>query len=191
MTPEEKDGREGQIAEAAYALLREKGYGGMSMLAVAKRAKASNETLYRWYGDKAGLFRMLIERNVASVADRLDAAEHEGLTRVGEVLLELLLSPGAIALNRAAAADASDQLGAVLAEGGRGKVFPRIVRVFNGLQAEGAIRGAPGEAAEAWLDMLVGDVQVRCVTGAMQPPGAAERKARAARAAARVRMLFG
>lgn len=194
MTPQEKDARETQIAEAAYALLREKGYGGMSMLAVARKAKASNETLYRWYGDKAGLFRMLITRNVAVVSERLEQVSGErsaqALTELGEVLLELLLSPSAIALNRAAAADASDQLGAVLAEGGRGKVFPRIVRFFNGLSEAGVIRGAPGEVAELWLDLLVGDLQVRCVTGAMPPPGVADRAARAAKAQARVLALF-
>ncbi|WP_292180317.1 TetR/AcrR family transcriptional regulator [Mesorhizobium sp.] len=52
-----------QIERAAYKLLKERGYGGISMLGIAKEAKASNETLYRWYGDKKGLFKTMVENN--------------------------------------------------------------------------------------------------------------------------------
>jgi len=94
------------------------------MLSVAKRAKASNETLYRWYGDKLGLFMSLIERNLSDVRAVLEPDSQcaddplETLQILGPKLLELLLSPRAIALNRAAAADASGALGQALARGG-------------------------------------------------------------------------
>lgn len=195
MTPEEKEKREAQIAEAAHQLLREKGYGGMSMLAVARGAKASNETLYRWYGDKAGLFAMLIARNVAATSARLEQLEARrdevALIGLGEVMLELLLSPAAIGLNRAAAADPGNQLGALLAEGGRGKVFPRLVLFFEGLRSAEVIRAPAQEAAGLWLDMLVGDLQARCITGAITPPDAALRHKRAVLAASRALVLCG
>lgn len=183
-----KDQREEEIAEAAYAILAEKGFGGMSMLAVAKRAKASNETLYRWYGDKTGLFRALIERNAARVADRLDTSlaadetAEASLAAIGPVLLEMLLSPRAIALNQAAAAEPGQTLGAVLAEAGRGTVFPRLVALMTRLQAQKPLADPPATAAALWVDLLVGDWQIRCVTGAMSPPDAGRRAERAARA---------
>ncbi|WP_420324657.1 TetR/AcrR family transcriptional regulator [Mameliella sp.] len=188
MRPENKADREAQIAEAAYAILAEKGFAGLSMLAVAKRARASNETLYRWYGDKTGLFRSLILRNTAQVTERLDALHDAGpgrevLQEMGAALLDMLLSERAVALNRAAAADASDTLGAVLAEAGRGTVFPRLVAVFGRLSAAGEVAGPPEEVTALWIDLLVGDWQLRCVTGAMPPPDEAARAARVRRAA--------
>ncbi len=182
MGPDKREARETQIADAAYAILAEKGFLGLSMLAVAKRAKASNETLYRWYGDKTGLFRALIARNAGLVSARLDEMDDVGLERLpelGEVLLSMLLSPRAVALNRAAAADASDELGRVLAEAGRGAVFPRLVTHFGAMFGEA--RGA--EATALWINLLVGDWQIRCATGAMERPDAAALRARATRAA--------
>ena len=89
MTDTSREARTHQIANAAYALLEERGYGGMSMLAVAKRARASNETLYRWFGDKTGLFRALIEINARSVTERLDNAPgddpREALAALGAI----------------------------------------------------------------------------------------------------------
>lgn len=188
MRPENKAEREAQIAEAAYAVLAQKGFAGLSMLAVAKRAKASNETLYRWYGDKIGLFRALILRNAEQVTAQLESLPERGAGRevleaLGAALLDMLLSPRAVALNRAAAADASDTLGAVLAEAGRGTVFPRLMSVFERLCAAGEVGGPPEEAAALWVDLLVGDWQLRLVTGAMRVPDAAARAARVRRAA--------
>ena len=213
MAATDREAREAEIAKAAYALLAEKGYGGMSMLAVARKARASNETLYKWYGDKTGLFRALITRNASEIVARLDeviglASDGKGtgvasLVAIGELLLGVLLSPRAIALNRAAAADASNSLGAVLADAGRGEVFPRIIAVFEGLVArdgaqarlsgngDGGLRGEAAEVAALWLDLLVGDLQVRCVTGAMAPPDADSRRARALAARDRIVQLCG
>ncbi|PYG27799.1 TetR/AcrR family transcriptional regulator [Pelagimonas varians] len=180
-----KEQREEQIAKAAYTLMEEKGFQGLSMLAVAKGAKASNETLYRWYGDKSGLFRSLIQRNAKQVGDGLDAALDHGLPpretlrALGPELLSMLLSKRAIALNRAAAADASNTLGAVLAEAGRGQIFPRITKLFEALVVAGDLQGPAQSAAAIWVDLLVGDWQVRCVTGAMAVPDAPTQLARA------------
>ena len=55
MKSETRTERQKQIESAAYLVLEKKGFSGASMLAIAKQAKASNETLYRWYKDKNGL----------------------------------------------------------------------------------------------------------------------------------------
>jgi AcrR family transcriptional regulator len=74
MREENRNERRDAIEAAAYELLATKGYLGTSMLAVARKAKASNETLYRWYGDKQGLFRSMVERNAEAVRRSLEAA---------------------------------------------------------------------------------------------------------------------
>ena len=44
------------------------------MLSVARRAGASKETLYSWFGNRDGLLRALIERNADTSAERVAAA---------------------------------------------------------------------------------------------------------------------
>lgn len=187
--------REAEIAEAALGLLAEKGYGGMSMLAVAKRARASNETLYRWYGDKTGLFEVMIARDLGALAERLetvgDPPEAHTLARLGEVLLEGQLSPASIGLHRAAAADASDRLGATLAEGWYLLVYPVLLSAFSRLRSAGVIAVEPADALALWLDLLPGDRPLRCVTGAITIPSEFLHRARAARAQAAVLALCG
>ncbi len=175
MREDNKAQRREQIEAAAYDLLAEKGFQNMSMLAVSKSAKASNETLYRWYGDKIGLFKALIGTNAERVAERLrealetNAPLDQALMQTGPVLLSMLLSDRAIALNRAAAADASGVLGEALAQEGRGKVFPLIADLFGKLVKQGVLNGDPAEIAALYVDLLVGDLQIRRATGALGP----------------------
>ena len=111
MRAERQQARHRQIADAAYALLQSVGYRATSMLAIARQAGASNETLYRWYGNKQGLFRTLVEDNAAEVRDLLQARLEEdapplaALSEMAPLLLKLVTAPRAVALNRAAAAE--------------------------------------------------------------------------------------
>ena len=167
MRPENREKREAQIVEAAYGLLEEKGFDGVSMLGVAKAAKASNETLYRWYGDKQGLFMALVARNVAEFETRLAQKSRgdtlaEQLAKFGPALLGMLLGPRAIALNRAAAADGTGALGKALALGGRDVVRPRLVALMAELDASEVM-------ADLYMTLLIGDLQIRRVTGALAP----------------------
>lgn len=197
MRKENKARRQTQIETAAYEVLEEKGYIGASMLAVAKSAKASNETLYNWYGDKRGLFQALVVRNAADVKAYLEkelVTDHDPLailSVLGPKLLVLLTSERAIALNRAAAADSTGELGETLARSGRDTVFPLIERVVDRAARDGLIQSADTEAAVAlYLDLLVGDMQIRRVIGSLKPPSQKVCKARAALALRRWMMLM-
>lgn len=169
--------REEAIVAAAYALLERQGFAGTTMQAIAREARASMETLYRWYGDKTGLFCALIARNTAEVAETLREATEAALPlsdlldRVGTALLAMLLGPRAVALNRAAAADATGTLGQALAQGGRETLLPQLCRMIDGARAAGHLQGAPAEAlTDLWLSLLIGDLQIRRATGALPPP---------------------
>lgn len=165
-----KEARRVQIEDAAYALLDEKGYAGTSMQAIARAAKASNETLYNWYGDKKGLMAALIARNTDTVRGALaDTAQGQPLDRlslIGPTLLAMVLGPRAVALNRAAAADPSGDLGRAIALGGRDTVGPLI----EGLLAQSPLPGDPTRLTQLYLSLLIGDLQIRRVTGAMVAP---------------------
>ncbi len=174
MKSEKQEERRAQIEEAAYRMLGEKGYQGTSVQAIAKAAKASNETLYNWYGDKKGLMAALVARNTEVVRTAL--AENEAtdpmdqLARLGPILLGMVLGPRAVALNRAAAADPSGDLGRAISAGGREVVAPMVTAVMARAVAEGALRGTPDDLTHLYLTLLIGDLQIRRVTGAMDVP---------------------
>lgn len=166
--------RRQRIEDAAYELIEQKGFAGMSMLAIARKARASNETLYRWYGDKTGLFRAMVIRNAAEVRHLLEsdlAADRpplETIRALGPRLLGLLVSPRAIALNRAAAADASGALGQALTEAGRNQILPLITDVFSKADEAGLLGELNREeAVKIYFNLLVGDLQIRRAIGAL------------------------
>lgn len=198
MRDENRSIRQDQIEQAAYAVLDAKGFGGTSMLAIAKAAKASNETLYNWYGDKTGLFAALVRRNAAEVKALLEDQIAAGgdavdtLARVGPLLLRLVTSDRAVALNRAAAADPTGELGRVLAAEGRETVAPLIARVIAQGREQGRFAFDDlAMACETWLGLLIGDIQIRRVVGRMPQPAPEALAARADAALRNFLCLFG
>lgn len=175
--------RRRSIEEAAYALIDEKGYDNISMLAIAKRAKASNETLYRWYGDKKGLFQAMVIRNAdevyASLVEDLDRQRDpmQILEDISLKLLRLLTSDRAIALNRAAAADASGELGIALSKVGRERVLPLISTVLGQIKDQGTFSDLSlDEVTRLYMSLLIGDLQIRRAIGVMPAPNETELK---------------
>lgn len=197
MKDETRSLRQAQIEKAAYALLEHKGYAGTSMQGIAKQARASNETLYSWYGDKQGLFKALVTRNAAEVKSLLEAALKAQsdpmviLDLLGPKLLSLLLGDRAIALNRAAAADPTGVLGATVSEAGREAVLPLLVSVFEAAKAQGQLVFDETDVAVGlYLDLLIGDLQIRRVIGRVAAPEPQFCKARSDRATGRLRQLL-
>ena len=174
MRSENRKERKAEIEACAYDVLAEQGYAGASMLAIAKRAKASNETMYRWYGDKRGLFAALLRENASDVATALIDQDRVGepvghvLKDVGTRLLTLLVSEKAILLNRAAAADATGELGVVIGQCGRETVMPLILKLMKRAMVEGWLKTTDAsEVTETFLSLLVGDWQIRRVIGTL------------------------
>ncbi len=177
MRKEKQDARRKLIEEAAYEVLSERGYRSSSMLLIAKKAKASNETLYRWYGSKQGLFTALVEENSRNVKEGLEACLTEGadplatLREFGPALLELVTSPRAIALNRAAAAEAEnsspgEKLGDAIASAGRETITPLINKVFKAAAAKGYwSESETDDAVQTYVSLLIGDLQMRRAIG--------------------------
>ena len=139
MKAESREKRRNEILDAALAVLMERGYRDANMLEVARRASASKETLYTWFGDKQGLFDALIRRNAAAVGavvDRHlegDLPVERALAEFGEALLGLLLGDDAVAINRAAVSEAASDptLARTLASAGRDSVLPGFVRLLR------------------------------------------------------------
>lgn len=195
MRDDTRTARKEQIETVAYAVLAEKGFSGMSMLSVARAAKASNETLYRWYGDKLGLVTAMIARN----SEEIDAALEKGTTGQGDVdatlaevallLRQLLLGARSVALNRAAAADETGALGHVLAAQGRGRIYPRLSALCGRYLDAHQRAGDPDAMAALFVDLVIGDAQIRRAIGVLPEPDAAQHQAHVALALQRFSAL--
>lgn len=193
--------RHAEILAAALAVLQERGYQKATMSAVASRARASKETLYNWYGDKRGLFAALIADNASQLKAALNATPADGhgaearttLIAFGRSFLELLLGDRAIALNRAAIADAPQDgtLAQLLAQQGRDAVFPKLRQVLERERTAGRLQIDDIEdAGETLLGLLLTDRQVRRLLGTLPAPDTAWINVRAETAADRFLTLF-
>ena len=184
--------RREEIMNAAVAVLAAKGYRDASMLDVARRASASKETLYNWFGDKQGLYEAVIRRNAGTVravlTRHLDghAPAEQVLCEFGSALLQLLLGDDAVAINRAAISEASadPQLAKILASAGRDATMPHFIAFLEARRnVENWDMADANAAAETFRGLLVGDLQIRRLLGVAKKPMQDTIKARAARAA--------
>lgn len=192
--------RRDEILDVALHVLIERGYRDASTLEIAKRASASKETLYSWFGDKQGVLEALIERNARTVQGVLsrhleaDAPAERLLQEFGCALLALLLGDSAIAINRAAISEARSDpaLAQILGKGGRDTVMPAFIRLLERYSEQDALRiDNAGEAAQDFLGLLLGDAQTRRLLGLAPPPRKAQVERRAQRAARSFMRLYG
>lgn len=183
------------MLDAALDELLEHGYERVTMLGIARRAGASKETLYNWFGSKEGLFGELITRNADASAAAIESAlgadqpAYDTLVGYATGLLSLLTGPGSLALNRAAMS-APDLASALLAQG-RHRVGPIVERYLAHLVEQGVLVAVePGQAFELLYGLVVQDVQIRVLLGE-SPPSAADVATRAREAVDRFVVLVG
>ncbi len=189
------------IENAAYKVLADKGYKAASMLAIAREARASNETLYNWYGNKQKLFGSLVEANTRELRARLenqaepliDMPIDRALTILGVLLPEVVTGERAIALNRAAAGDVHDTatLGKTIAQAGRQTIVPLVANLFEAARASRKLTfNDDDQIAEIWVSLLIGDLQIQRVIGVRPPLTPKQMQARAEQAASLIARLF-
>lgn len=192
MNRSDQDDRRARIEAAAFELLKEVGYRKTSMLLIAKRAQASNQTLYGWYSNKQALFRGIIEHFGRAVREQLQAALSEdqpalqALQALGPALLAFTTDEHAIIMNRAAVIDASDTgvLATAIDEVARDAIYPLIRALMQRLVNDGvfAPQVQADEAAQTYVALLFGECQLRQALGTLPPFDEQERAERSERA---------
>jgi AcrR family transcriptional regulator len=70
----EKEKRRRELLDAAFLEFSTKGYGGASMEAIARRARASKETLYAWFENKETLLNTLFASRLEGMVSQVAAA---------------------------------------------------------------------------------------------------------------------
>ncbi|MEP1124202.1 MAG: TetR/AcrR family transcriptional regulator [Ilumatobacter sp.] len=177
---DERDDRRAAVIEAAFAELLERGADGVTMLAIARRAGASKETLYSWFGSRDGLLSAMIVSNADATADRIATAlgggdlhePRETLAAFGAGLLRLLTDPRSLALNRAAMTN-SVLAGELLASG-RHRVGPLVESYLASIAASGMLDVRdPVGAFETFYGLIIRDTQIRVLLGESAPSAAA------------------
>lgn len=167
-----RDGRRREILSAVLALLREGGTEAVTTARIAARAHCSKETLYAWFGDRAGIFQALVAEQSAHINAMLaretggEASARDTLVRAGAALLDLLTGEASLAINRAAMADGSGDLAGDLRALGRERTVPLFVVLIERLQGEGVL--ATGDALaqfSTFYGLLIGDRQIRALLG--------------------------
>src|SRR5580692_2769676 len=121
-TRSDKEARRAEILAVAFAEFTEKGYAGASMGAIARRAKASKETLYAWFANKKTLFDTLYVhqldqvRSGATVAMREDPSPQNVLPVIARDVIKLVITMAPLS---SAALAAGAQAGALARQMGR------------------------------------------------------------------------
>lgn len=161
-----------RILDVGTALFLSGGYGATSIEAVAKQAGISKRTFYHRFDGKEALFEAVVSRLIARWltpfdSDLLDAPSlEEGLRRVAEYMLQVALTPEALALHRMIIAETRQfpRLATILHELGAATGIERIARYFA-QRAEAGERACtdPRFAAEQFILMVVTGPQRRAL----------------------------
>ena len=162
--------RKAVIARVALGVFLERGFAAATMDDVAEAAGASKQTLYRFFGDRDGLVRHVLEVELESLIEPLVAASDgaggaaERLERLALAYQDMIFSPVALTLYRyvLGAVPGDPGLGIALTE----VVTDRIVALVAPLVADvaglgpyGVAGGTGADAADALADAFLGAVQ--------------------------------
>lgn len=140
-------GKAAQILEAAKTIFLKEGFEAASMDTIAKTANVSKATLYAHYRSKVDLFGAVITdectRRVALFAgDDIKAGDIRWALRlIGGRLIDLLLSPEAIAINRIVIAESQrfPEIGATFWNAGPERVIAQLTALFDEANRAGTL----------------------------------------------------
>jgi TetR/AcrR family transcriptional repressor of mexJK operon len=166
------------ILDAAQIAFLEVGYAAASMDSVAAGAGVSKATVYAHFESKDQLFAAVIrrrcERSAAFAPPPPDADARTTLIGVGRRLMDLLLSPEALAMYRVVVAESVRQpeLAQAFYESGPGAGKAQIAEVMADLVRRGVLAVPdPWEAADQFVGMLRTDYFMRVLLGLPPRPG--------------------
>ncbi len=179
----------------------------LSMIAVARAASCSKETLYRWFGDRDGLLTATVRWQAAKVRGvklpqgAIDAAFlFAELRRFAFDWLTVISGETSVALNRLAIAEAGSEtldLGAIVLTNGPAAMARRLEPLLSAAREAGLIAtewSADTNGAEAFstfFGLVVGDHQIRLLLGERLVLSPADIDRAAQRAARRFLALSG
>lgn len=171
--------RRREIASVAERTFFELGFTETTMQAIAARAGASKETLYRHFGSKEELFAEIVESRARSFLEDLDQRfESTGTVRdvlraLGWKLLQAMVEQDALMLCRTVIAETSrnPDLGTIFMEAGPDRVRLRLTQFLDAACARGELRRCDPElAARIFLGAVMSTFHLSRLTLQRPPP---------------------
>jgi len=187
------------IQEAGTAIFLRLGYGSASMDLIASEAKVSKQTIYNHFHSKDALFKAIITDMTTTLMAPLSMREAakstpERLLRsLGHDFLTLMLQPSSLALYRLIVAESArfPEIGGELYAVGPGRLIAVLADYLACETRNGRLAVAePERAAEQFIGMLSGRVQLRALLGVCEDPTEAELNIRVEHAVASFLELY-
>ena len=177
-----------ELLDKALDLFLEKGFDGTSIDAITASAGMAKRTVYARYGDKETLFKAALDRAIDEwiiPVERLRSAETEDLEQtllaIGRLLVSNVLSPAGLRLLRLTNAE-SVRMPEISTENVRHGTEPTLKYLAELFRrrlcgAEDTIEDAE-QAAQAFLNLVVGGLASNAAWGMSIEPGVVERHTR-------------
>lgn len=147
--------RRREIAAVAERVFFETGFAETTMQAIAARAGASKETLYRHFGSKEELFAEIVSERAKCWLEDLDekfaipGSVAEVLRTIGTKMLESILEEDAVLLCRTVMAESvrNPELGVMFMAAGPDRVRKRLAEFLAAATARGELQCAEATVA--------------------------------------------
>ncbi|MBN6100697.1 TetR/AcrR family transcriptional regulator [Xanthomonas sp. CFBP 8703] len=173
------------FANAAGKLFIERGFGAVTMEAIAAEAGASKVTLYGYFASKDALFEAFVVEAgrgglAALEASKQDTDLQQSLLHLGTAYLELVMRPDVVALNRLIIGEAGrqPQLSRIFYENGPKQTLLTICDVLESLMERGLLRrAAPRQTGLYFKSLCEAGMLERQLWGLDPPPDAESRQA--------------
>ncbi|HYW60777.1 MAG TPA: TetR/AcrR family transcriptional regulator [Xanthobacteraceae bacterium] len=186
-TREEAERRHRTLLTAAFRLFLEKGWDGVSVDEISRQSGVAKGFIYARYADKGALFVEAIERLMADAVGTLHLTEpppddiEQGLFAFGRKLLDLVLTPEALAFHRQFVAEAGrfPELAKLFVE--RNRLLDMVIEVLLIYAERGVIvLRDPRTMAEHFAILVVGIPRTLALLIGREPPAEEDRRLRAA-----------
>lgn len=173
-TSARRDARRRAMLEAAAELFVEKGYGATGLTDVVKRSGGSLATLYGMFGNKAGLFKAIVEDRCLQITAVFEDAEferrppREALMAYARRFFTLLMGRDAVMVIRLIIAEGGQfpELAPLFVASGPEPAMARVADFLRRQTGRGALRVEnPAQAAEQFCQMVQGIHYLRAVCG--------------------------
>ncbi|MGF1628446.1 MAG: TetR/AcrR family transcriptional regulator [Kiloniellaceae bacterium] len=181
------------IQQAGTDVFLELGYEAATMDLIAAKAGVSKQTVYNHFQSKDGLFKATIADLTSTLMEPLGLRDPATSTperllgSLAQEFLTLMLQPSSLALYRLIVAESPrlPELGAEIYAVGAGRMLATLADYLARETRTGRLRVTdPQLAAEQFVGMLTGRLQLRALLGVCPAPDEAELKQRAEHAVA-------
>ncbi|PSO46905.1 MAG: hypothetical protein BRC33_14005 [Cyanobacteria bacterium SW_9_44_58] len=171
------------ILNVATDLFIERGYDGVSVDAIVKKAGGSKSNIYNYFGGKEGLFRAIVEDLSQQILSPLADAEidslppQQALNVIGKQVLSVVLSDRAISLLRIVIGESQKfpELGNMFFTSGPKPCYERLTRYLEKQQNLGKIKPCNSQQATTQLiGMFLGFYQLQRLLGIIDAPSQEE-----------------